>query len=710
MTQHVFNPDQYRFSVYAIPDLVVAAFIISLGIFVMVRERRLRVGLIFPLTSLSMGGYLFSAGMLFLSMDGDLFVLWSRAAIFCPVFIPWTEFLLAAAILDQLKRYRSGIAATFVLAVFFAIAILFSDTYLREMPWVFPWGKSLRYGPLAWIFIFYFLVTAIVILRIYWLAYKRSNDERTRNRLRGIFLSFSVGLLGVVDFLPGLGIEVYPFGYFPIACYTAGMAFVIIRYRLVDITPELATSQILETMQGAVIVVDLDGKIRVVNRAAQDMLGYPRSGLLGRDLLSLLAVHTGADLGGDSRRSIASSEIVWSGWQGREIHVSVSSSPLSDQHYGSRIGTVYVAHDITERKEMERKIRTAATEWMNTFEAITDCIMILDRDQRIIRCNKAALDFLAIPHQQIIGRRCWELMHGTNAPVDGCPTQRMLKTGKRETMILTASDRTSLVTADPVFDEDGGIYQVIHTISDITEQTQLEVKLRQSQTLEAIGRIASGVAHEVRNPLNAILSISEALFNEREIKGNTEYEPYIKHIRTQVNRLSSLMTDLLELGRPVPTSSLVTIPIREVCQETLKLWKATETAKEHPVRILFDFGSEGPLVLADSARLQQALINLLDNAAQNSSAGSGIELRIVETLDGWAVIQIADGGTGIPPEKIGRIFDPFFTTRKGGTGLGLSIVKHCVENMGGSITIRNNEQQPGCTAEVKLRIDKGGEA
>ncbi|HXY54342.1 MAG TPA: PAS domain-containing protein [Nitrospirota bacterium] len=707
MVQHVFNHDQYHFSFLAIPQFVVAVFIIGLGAFVMVRERYIRIRFIYPLTSLSMGLYMLFMGLVYLSSDQDTMVWWMRGALISTVFMPSTEFLLATAILNRIKRYQIAITATFILAILFSVSVIYSDAFLVTTPRIFPRGDSSWFGPLALIFIFYFLVVAFAILQLYWRAYTGSRDERNKNRMRWIFLSFCIGLLGIVDFLPGLGARVYPFGYVPIACYTAGIAFVIMRYRLVDITPELATNQILETMQSAVIVVDLDGKIRVLNRAAQDMLGYPQNTLLGRGLSELLTAHAGLDRGIDEGMSINCSELCWCRWDGRQVHVNVSTSQLTDHSNGSPIGMVYVAHDITDRKEMAQKIEAAATEWKSTFDAIKDCIMILDRDQRVIRCNKAVRDLMGMPYQHIIGRHCWELVHGTNCPIEGCPTQRMLKTGKRESMVLAMAGRTNLVTADPILNEDGRIHHIVHTISDITELSVLEKKLREAQTLEAIGRLAGGVAHEVRNPLNAILSISEALFNEPEIKDNSSYEPYIRHIRIQVNRLSNLMKDLLELGKPIVSSNMNAVPLHQTCQEILNIWASTDTAVGHPVRVLFDCSCEGPIVLVDIVRFQQVLINLLDNAAQHSPLESAIDVRIVETPDNQAMIQITDKGMGIPTEKINRIFDPFFTTRKGGIGLGLSIVRHIVENMGGVVRVLNNDEQPGCTAEIKLNIDKG---
>jgi len=708
MTGPTHLVSHYTFNYYAIPYLMVSVFVIGLGAFVLLREWHSHLGFIFSFTSLSTGLYVLSSGMTYLSADKAAVDWWIRMAYISSAFIPWAGFLLTAAILDIMRRFRKFIAVTFALTLLFAGSIIFSHSFIRPEHRVFFWGDAAWFGPMAWVFIIYFVGMVSIVLFLLRRAYTDSTNQKTKKRFQGIIISVLIGALALLDALPGLGVEMYPFGYVSITCYTAGLAFVIMRYRLQNITPEVATSQILETMNGAVIVVDLDRKIRVVNRAAQDMLGYPRNDLLGKDLSKILAVHAGTNHADAADGNGGPSEMVWSAWNGRQMDVSVSSSSLTDPQDGTRIGTVYVAQDITARKVMEMKIKRAATEWTATFDAITDSIMVLDSDQRIIRCNKATRDLLGRPYQEIIGRRCFELIHGSTTHYQDCPTQRMLISKRRETMTLTMAGRINFVTSDPVFDEHGRIHRIIHTVSDITEQTQLEMKLRQAQTMEAIGRLASGVAHEVRNPLNAILSISEALFTEREIKGRSEYDPYINHIRVQVKRLSDLMKDLLELGRPIPQANVTAVPLASVCQEVLNVWSSTEPASDHPVTLTSESASEGPVVLADEMRLQQILINLLDNAAQNSPKNRGIELRITEAPDTWALIHIHDSGTGIPPEKIDHVFDPFFTTRKGGTGLGLSIVRHYVEHMGGSVDIRNNEHQPGCTAVVRLRTARGG--
>lgn len=239
------------------------------------------------------------------------------------------------------------------------------------------------------------------------------------------------------------------------------------------------------------------------------------------------------------------------------------------------------------------------------------------------------------------------------------------------------------------------------------------LQLVAAKKMEAIGQLAGGVAHEVRNPLNAILSITEALFKEKEIVDNPEYDPYIQHIRTQVHRLARLMNDLLDLGKPVPSANLQTVPLYAFCRETVTLWKSSSAAaSRHQVTIAATEEARGLPVLADSVRLEQVIFNLLENAAQHSPDGSLIAVHLLDAGDslgagdpatgGKAVLRIADSGRGVPADKIDRVFEPFFTGRKGGTGLGLTLARHFIESMGGSVELWNNDPPPGCSVLVRI--------
>jgi len=234
------------------------------------------------------------------------------------------------------------------------------------------------------------------------------------------------------------------------------------------------------------------------------------------------------------------------------------------------------------------------------------------------------------------------------------------------------------------------------------ERNVMETQLRQLDRMKILGQMAAGVAHEVRNPLNAILAITEALF--QDIGDNPEYKPFLDHIRTQVDRLSRLMGDLLDLGKPVRPSSLHQEFLPSICTATMDLWKQTPLSKTHKIHLALSSEKHNLTVMADSSRLQQVFLNLLENAAQHSPEGSEIQFIVSNPKGMTARIHVVDQGTGVSSENLQKIFEPFFTTRKRGNGLGLSLAKNTIQAHSGNIVIKNNDPLPGCTVEISLPV------
>lgn len=164
------------------------------------------------------------------------------------------------------------------------------------------------------------------------------------------------------------------------------------------------------------------------------------------------------------------------------------------------------------------------------------------------------------------------------------------------------------------------------------------------------------------------------------------------------------MKDLLNLGKPVDQSSLFHQSLTAICSSSIDIWKHSEISRSHTVKFSQSADCGDIYVFADSQRLQQVFLNLLDNAAENSPEGSEIGITLKRPDTDLCKIQVVDSGNGVPEEVLPRIFEPFFTTRRGGTGLGLCIVKHVVETHGGRIEVVNNKPLPGCTVEITLPV------
>ncbi len=235
------------------------------------------------------------------------------------------------------------------------------------------------------------------------------------------------------------------------------------------------------------------------------------------------------------------------------------------------------------------------------------------------------------------------------------------------------------------------------------ERKQMELQLLQSQEMKMLGQLTSGVAHEVRNPLNGILAITEAL--SKDLGENSDYSEYIELIRKQVMRLSDLMRDLLNLGRPIEKGKLMPVTISNLIPTAISLWRQSSIYRDHLVFLQISDNAQTVKVQADRPKIEQVIINLLENACAHSRSDQKIILE-VQANENVVIIKVIDQGTGIKPEHLEHMYEPFFTTRKGGTGLGLGIVKRIVESHGGSIEISNNYPPPGVCAEVCLPVIK----
>ncbi len=231
-----------------------------------------------------------------------------------------------------------------------------------------------------------------------------------------------------------------------------------------------------------------------------------------------------------------------------------------------------------------------------------------------------------------------------------------------------------------------------------SERKAIGHKLEESEKYRLFGELVASFAHEAKNPLNAIQSNSDVLM--QGFGEDADQKLFIDNIQTQVERLTVLVNDMLELGKPVEHYDFSKASLLSIIHNAIESF---EQANENR-RILFNPPSQSMPVWADSVRLQQVFVNLLKNAAQHSPGSTPVTLSVSFPEKERLRIEITDRGSGIDPYVLPHIFEPFYTTRKEGTGLGLGIVKRLVRLHGGDVALQNNEQQPGCTAVITLPL------
>ncbi|HUJ20713.1 MAG TPA: ATP-binding protein, partial [Bryobacteraceae bacterium] len=244
----------------------------------------------------------------------------------------------------------------------------------------------------------------------------------------------------------------------------------------------------------------------------------------------------------------------------------------------------------------------------------------------------------------------------------------------------------------PYLDEDESILaglsgQISHSLETgrvIEEKIALERMLAHQEHLAALGKAAATMAHEVKNPLSSIKALAQLMREDPEVE--TRHARDLSFILGEVDRLNRTVQQLLSFSRPAPELE------EEVNLSELLELTAEVLAREHaPGEIRIEHSIEPRLRLrkASSEALQQAVLNVMLNAIQASTAGSAVNLEARTTPTGSIAITVTDEGAGIPPEVQEKMFEPFFTTRHKGTGLGLAIVRQNVQQMRGAIDVES---------------------
>ena len=486
MLLQLVNPDSYAFNGYAVPMFVVGTAVAGLGFFLLIRERGSRLGVAFFVMCLNVCLYLLCTGVNLMSLDPGLALVWSKVGHLGVIFLPISILLFAAVRLGLFSRYRFAIRIITALSTVIALEMILTNLYFRGSE-RFYWGTWAQFGPLGYAFMVLFFCIMVFILDLYRLEYRKSTTETNRKRSMGLLIAFGVAYLGSVDFLPALGIPVYPFGYIPIFLFVVISSYVVMRYRLVDITPELATREVLENMHGAVIVTDREGKMRVANHAAQEMLGDQAGDLLGRDMAAVIDLPAAVAEAVAKGQRIAGQEAVWVGGNGQRLDVSLSASPLVDRQNGVLIGFVYVAHDITGHKAMEEALRRKEAYLQCVLESTADGLLAVDGQGKTILTNGRFAQLWRIP-QGIIdtGNDDTMLRFVLDQLIDPAAFLSRVKT-------LYGTDHAGM---DELVFRDGRIFERysapllqqgaligrVWSFRDVTERAQSEKALRESET------------------------------------------------------------------------------------------------------------------------------------------------------------------------------------------------------------------------------------
>ena len=452
-----------------------------------------------------------------------------------------------------------------------------------------------------------------------------------------------------------------------------------------------------------------------VNEAATRTYGYSRDEFLSmtiddirpqEDIPTLIIKNDPNDL------------VISSPWRhrtrtGQTIYVEMSSHPVVFDGKNSRL---VIVNDVTERKLLDEKqqrlhtsLQQSAMEWRQTFNAIDFPVLIVDLDSSIKRSNLAAEQILGVDPDQILGKRVSEL--GESQPwkkaAELIEEIRINQTPVSEEVKDEVSGKTWTITLYHI-NEFGSVGErAILIAQDITKRAQLEASLRQSEMMSLLGSLVAGVAHEVRNPLFGISSILDAF--ETRFSDRTEYQRYTNVLRDEIGRLTILMEELLEYGKPF-RGELYLVSIEEMIARSIRA--CMPSADLAQVHLESRIEEALPKVRIDRRRLSKVFVNLIENAIQHSPQQGSVIIEANKITDGsheWVQCAIKDSGAGILAADLPKIFEPFFSKRRGGTGLGLAIAQRIMQEHEGKLIAGNNPEGGACMM-ARFPIPAGGDA
>jgi signal transduction histidine kinase len=327
---------------------------------------------------------------------------------------------------------------------------------------------------------------------------------------------------------------------------------------------------------------------------------------------------------------------------------------------------------------------------------LTDGMLLFDQQNRLVMTTPAVGRFL--------GRSADVLLHRPAAEVfaDGRPLGEFLLHAFRQQqsfpwqVVETGGETPRVAVSVQFVEEDGARVASLVTLRDASTRAQLEDQLDLTTKLAALGKLTSGIAHEVKNPLNAMVLQLELIKSKLENEGE-RVKPHLDTLSAEIRRLDRVVKTFLDFTRPVELRRAPT-SVESLIREVFTL--AEPQAKKNNVRLVIQSNGALPQVSLDHDLMKQALLNLVLNGCQAMAAGG--ELRVTpRLLPRHVELEIADQGSGIPPEIRPKLFSLYFTTKPGGTGIGLAMAYRIIQLHNGSIDF-SSEVDRGTTFRVSL--------
>jgi two-component system NtrC family sensor kinase len=495
---------------------------------------------------------------------------------------------------------------------------------------------------------------------------------------------------------------------------------------------------VLDSMGDGLCVVDKNGRLESLNHAAEEILGWTQDAVYGDHVADVVTGYRaqGVDAAPDVaklRQSLSEGlrsrddDCRWLARDGSSVHVAWMLTPMVE--HGEHSGSVLVFRDVGAYRSTVTELQHSEARFRTAFESTAIGMLRLGAVGHIVECNRALQRILGFnPAERV--QRLPDIVHADDRDRVRTVLNELFSGARdhsRSEQRLVREDGSSVwcsLSMAPVVSPDGKRVVAIGTLEDLTELKSLEVELRQAQKLEAVGLLASGIAHEINTPVQFVgdnvqflegafadlLAVVEAakLPPDENIGFLIQEVPRaITETLEGVQRVGSIVRALKSFALPMGSQEQVATDLNQALANTLTV---ARNEFKYVADIETEFG-ELPLVRCHPGNVNQVFLNLIINAAHaigdvHKKTGKRGVIRLrTSALGDRVAIAISDDGPGIKPEIRTKIFDPFFTTKPvgKGTGHGLAIVRSVVDKHGGAIRL-DSELGRGTTFTIELPV------